>query len=70
MTEIMSDYKIADVFCDKCGKNMTGKNGSFIGASIQVLSGKNDKDFVQYQLGKYEVGKVYSFCFESSLRLS
>jgi len=54
-----------DVFCERCGKNMMGINGSLVGVSIQVSVGANgDRDFIQLQLGKYVIGKVYQFCFE------
>ena len=51
--------------CDKCGKCMTGENGiSIIGISLQLLAQDTPEDFVQAQLGKYEIGKAYSFCWE------
>lgn len=54
-----------DVFCDRCGKKMNNDGTTLIGISIEVLAGVNaDEKFVQEQLGKYEIGRKYSFCAE------
>ena len=49
---------------------MTGADGSSLeGISLQVLAEDAPKDFVQAQLGKYEIGRIYCFCWECWLNL-
>ena len=56
-------------YCAGCGKCMTDDNGSStIGIAITVCceSGQN-KEFMQKQIGKYDLGKSYGFCWECCL---
>lgn len=54
--------------CARCGKRMTDSHGtSVIGIDITVNFESQDeelKDFAKKQLGKYILGRRYSFCYE------
>jgi len=57
--------------CYKCGKDMTkwqmrGEIESLIGIKISAHANlsREERNFVQRQLGKYEIGKDYNFCLE------
>ncbi len=53
------------VYCDRCGKCMTDEDGSsMIGVSLTVNAIESPEVFVKRQLGKYEIGRNYSFCWE------
>jgi len=52
--------------CSKCGKDMADNSGAVtIGARIEVkvIDGVDQTHFKK-QLGKYELGKCYQFCWE------
>lgn len=60
--------------CDRCHKSLENTEGTeVIGIKVSMifLGGNNQKpahnDFLQYQLGKYELGKEYNFCYECLL---
>ncbi len=57
--------------CDKCGKEMTDERGaSLIGMVLEVVrypEGSMSEEFVEKQLGKYEMNRRYKFCFECCL---
>jgi hypothetical protein len=53
------------IYCDRCGKCMTDEDGgSFVGVCLTVNVIDRPETFVQAQLGKYEIGRSYSFCWE------
>ena len=55
--------------CDNCGKEMTLEGFSIIGYRLQFTAGSfnTDAEFIQKQLGKYELGREYNFCLECML---
>lgn len=54
--------------CDRCGKDMTDKDGtSLIGMVIDTKGNEENKEFLKRQLGKYESDRKYKFCFECFL---
>jgi len=69
--------KIEDkAYCDKCGKCMTQEvcdtimPTTMIGITISMVDIGNEpryKEFIKKQMGKYEVGREYRFCFECVL---
>ena len=50
--------------CSKCGKEMSHNNSDLMGISLKLNSLAFPKEFLQNQMGKYELDKEYSFCFE------
>ena len=52
--------------CDKCGKNMKKPDTeeNWIGCSMGFSCEPGQEDFFQKQLGKYQIGKTYNFCYE------
>jgi len=60
------------VYCSKCNKEMTYKNGessetSVIGIYIEVIPQTDNKEllaFWQKQLGKYSICQPCGFCYE------
>ena len=55
--------------CAKCNKELEDEKGqSITGMMIRITaSGNISPEFVQKQMGKYEIGKDYNFCFECLL---
>ena len=56
--------------CSKCNKELEDEKGqSLTGMHIRIHSSDpiNDMEFLQKQMGKYEIGKDYNFCFECLL---
>ena len=56
--------------CERCNKELEDEKGnSHAGMVVCVrnISLSNDTEFLQKQMGKYEVGKDYNFCFECLL---
>lgn len=58
--------------CDKCGKEMTEEATDTTVAMLEVTishgpEGDCSRDFMQKQVGKYELGKTYRFCCECYL---
>jgi len=60
--------------CAKCGKSITAVGGrSFGGMTIQVKDYKSwgqdsfTTEFLQEQMGKYELNKAYHICYECLL---
>jgi len=65
----MEIKKVKEVFCSKCGKSMTDEyGGDIIGVKIRIFAGDGfQAEFIKKQLGKYEPGKDYLFCYECLL---
>jgi len=68
-TQAIMAVEIKPIHCSRCGKSMTDEHGSsIIGVQITVRTedGVMDmtKDHTKEQLGKYELNKEYSFCYE------
>ena len=55
--------------CAKCNKELEDEKGqSIVGMMIRVNNQDNElPGFTQKQMGKYEIGKDYNFCFECLL---
>ena len=56
--------------CAKCGKEMESKKGYSVQGmqiSLHKSSDKDECEFMQKQLGKYQMGKEYHFCLECVL---
>ena len=55
-------------FCDCCGKNMQGPNGSQTIGLMIILTSHNQSEeqnrFMQFQMGPYKINKHYGFCWE------
>ena len=67
--------------CSVCGKEVETKDGKFSLIGLQIIVSKDaiwnsdkadwdedKKQFVQKQLGNYEIGKEYNICFECWLK--
>ena len=53
--------------CDKCGKDMANPEGHMaIGVMIgAVPHGEHEQhEYMKRQFGKYDLGKIYNFCYE------
>ena len=58
--------------CSKCGKEMVDEvtGNSLVGIIFNFSYDQNErvsKEFIQKQIGKYELNKTYTFCFECYL---
>lgn len=60
---------ILPIYCDVCNKNMVDKNGARVEAvnlifTIDTTNGIISKEFLQKQLGPYEINREYHICIE------
>lgn len=58
--------------CDRCGKEMSGNSRTVVCINVYLSTlGWNvledDRDFLQQQIGKYDLNREYRFCFECVL---
>lgn len=62
----MDGYNVNEEYlCNNCGKNMRNpSNGNTVALCLSLNDDNENTTFLQKQMGKFELDKKYSFCYE------